>query len=104
MIFINKRLATVGFALALAALLGCTSQAAKQGNREANEDSVITGKVSKAISGEATLKSSQITVETSKGVVLLSGYVNSAAEENTATELARYVKGVTLVRDAIRIK
>ncbi|MEQ1628893.1 MAG: BON domain-containing protein [Gallionella sp.] len=43
-------------------------------------------------------------VDTSKGVVLLSGTVDSVAAENTATELARYVDGVTLVRDAIQIK
>jgi osmotically-inducible protein OsmY len=85
-------------------MLGCTSTAAKHGAKEATADDIITSKVLKAISGEATLKSAEINVETSKGVVLLTGFVNSAAAENTATELARYVKGVTLVRDGIWIK
>ncbi len=104
-----KRAATFIFALALASMLGCASTAAKstaakEGNKEAAADAAITTKVIKAISAESTLKSAQINVETYKGIVLLTGFVSSAAAENTATELARYVKGVTLVRDAIQIK
>lgn len=99
-----KRFATFIFAIALTSMLGCTSTAAKHGAKEATADDIITSKVLKAINGEPTLKSAEINVETSKGVVLLTGFVNSAAAENTATELARYVKGVTLVRDGIWIK
>lgn len=91
-------------AIALTSVLGCSSTAAKEGSKEASADDIITSKVKKAIDGEPTLKSAQINVETSKGVVLLTGTVSSAAAENTATELARYVKGVTLVRDGIQIK
>jgi osmotically-inducible protein OsmY len=50
------------------------------------------------------LKSAQIKVDTSKGVVLLTGVVDTVAAENTATELARYIDGVTLVKDGIQIK
>lgn len=99
-----KWFATFIFAMALTSVLGCSSTAAKEGNKEASADDIITNKVKKAIAGETTLKSAQINVETSKGVVLLTGFVSSAAAENTATELARYVKGVTLVRDGIQIK
>ena len=99
-----KRFATFIFAMALTYMLGCTSTAAKHGTKEATADDIITSKVIKAINGEPTLKSAEIKVETSQGVVLLTGFVNSAAAENTATELARYVKGVTLVRDAIQVK
>ncbi len=102
--FTPTRLATVGMVMALTTLFGCASPAAKEGNKQAAEDMAITGKVIQAITGEATLKSAHIFVETSKGVVLLSGTVNSAAAENTATELARYIDGVTLVRDGIQIK
>lgn len=103
-----KQFATSILAIALTSILGCASTtpstAAKQGNREAAADANITSKVKAAILGEPSLKSAQIDVETSKGVVLLTGFVSSAAAENTATELARYIKGVTLVRDAIQIK
>ncbi len=99
-----KRYATLILAIGFASLLGCASTASKQGTKEASADEVITSKVIKAINGEATLKSAQIKVETSKGVVLLTGYTNSVADENTATELTRYIEGVTLVRDGIQIK
>lgn len=100
----NKRFATFILAMALTSMLGCASPASKEGIREASADEVITSKIKKAISGERSLKSAEINVETSKGVVLLTGFVSSAAAENTATELARNVKGVTLVRDGILVK
>jgi hypothetical protein len=100
----NKGFATFILAMALTSVVGCASHASKVGNKEASEDVTITNKVIKAIQDEPTLKSAEINVETSKGVVLLTGFVSSAAAENTATELARYIKGVTLVRDAIQIK
>ncbi|KXS31205.1 MAG: BON domain-containing protein [Gallionella sp.] len=99
-----KRPAAFVLAIVLASILGCASTAAKNGSKEASDDAAITSKVIKAINGEPTLKSAQIGVETSKGVVLLTGFVSSPAAENTATELARYIKGVKLVRDAIRVR
>ena len=99
-----KRVVTFILALGMASMLGCGSMASKHGAKEASADDVITGKVIKAINNEATLKSAQIKVETSQGVVLLSGFVSSAAAENTATELARNIKGVTLVRDGLQVK
>ena len=99
-----KCFATIIFAIGLSSIFGCASSASKQGAKEASADDVITNKVIEAINSEATLKSAQIKVETSNGVVLLTGFANSVAAENTATELARYIRGVTLVRDGIKIK
>lgn len=99
-----KRPAAFILAIALASILGCASTAAKDGSKEAADDAAITDKVIKAINAEPTLKSAQIGVETSKGVVLLTGFVSSPAAENTATELARNIDNVKLVRDAIRVR
>lgn len=65
------------------------------------DDSVITTKVRIAVFNEPTLKSAEINVETFNGVVQLSGFVSSAADERNATELARSIAGVKLVRDDI---
>ena len=100
----NKGLTTFIFALGLTTLIGCASPETPEARREGIADADITSKVQAALSGEPALNSSEIKVETSQGVVLLTGYVNSVDAENTATELARYVHGVTLVRDAIKIK
>lgn len=98
-----KRGAALILAMGMASLLGCASTASRQGTREASADDVITGKVINAINNEPALKSARIKVDTSKGVVMLTGFVSSDAAENTATELARYVDGVTLVRDGIQV-
>jgi hyperosmotically inducible protein len=65
---------------------------------------VITTKVKAAIFNEPTLKSMEINVETFKGVVQLSGFVNSQADISKAISLARSVKGVTGVKNDMRLK
>ncbi len=88
----------------LAFFLGCASTHKKEGTGEYIDDTVITTKVKAAILDEPTLKSSEINVETFKGVVQLSGFVNSPADINRAVEVARGVEGVKSVRNDMRTK
>jgi hyperosmotically inducible protein len=67
-------------------------------------DSVITTKVKTDIFKEPELKSMAIHVETEKGVVMLSGFVDSKADAEKAAEIARKVDGVTQVKSAIKVK
>lgn len=67
-------------------------------------DSVITTKVKASIFAEPELKSMGIHVETEKGVVMLSGFVNSKAEADKAVSAAKTVEGVTTVKSAIKVK
>jgi hyperosmotically inducible protein len=67
-------------------------------------DSVITARVKGDLVKERDLSASAIHVETNKGVVMLSGFVNSKAEADKAVELARTVKGVKQVESAIKVK
>ncbi len=99
-----KLLAAFFFAMALTSVVGCASTATKEGTGEYVDDSVITTKVKAAIFNEPTLKSAEINVETFKGVVQLSGFVNSRHDINKAVEVARSVKGVTSVKDDMRVK
>lgn len=87
-----------------ALFLGCASTAKHEGTGEYVDDTVITTKVKAAILGEASLKSAEINVETFKGVVQLSGFVNSQADINKAVELARTIKGVKSVKNSMRLK
>ncbi len=84
--------------------LGCASTSKQEGTGEYVDDTVITTKVKTAILGESTLKSSEINVETYKGVVQLSGFVNSKADINKAIEVTRQIKGVTSVKNSMRLK
>jgi hyperosmotically inducible protein len=67
-------------------------------------DTAITTKVKASIFGEPELKSMGIHVETEKGVVMLSGFVNSKAEAAKAVTAAKAVEGVTSVKSAIKVK
>ena len=84
--------------------LGCASTPTKEGTGEFVDDSVITTKVKAAIINEPSLKATEIKVETFKGVVQLSGFVSSEAEIDRAVEVARDVKGVTSVKNDMRLK
>lgn len=67
-------------------------------------DSVITTKVKADIFKEPELKSMAIHVETEKGVVMLSGFVDSKAHADRAVQLAKEVEGVANVKSAIKVK
>jgi len=92
--------------LFLAALLAsaCAATPKQESTGEYVDDSLITTKVKTAILNEPSLKVAQITVETYKGVVQLSGFVDSAAAGARAAELAREVKGVSSVKNDTRIR
>lgn len=91
-------------AMLLALFVGCASTESSSGTGEYIDDTVITTKVKAAIFNEATLKSAEINVETYKGVVQLSGFVNSQDDIDTAVRLARGVKGVKSVSNDMELK
>jgi hyperosmotically inducible protein len=99
-----KYLSTIIFAVLFTAMLGCSSTSKHEGTGEYIDDSVITTKVKAAVLNEPTLKSSEVNVETFKGVVQLSGFVNSEADIAKAVEITRGVKGVTSVKNDMRLK
>ena len=99
-----NRFITFICAILLASLLGCAGTSKQEGTGEDFDDTVITTKVKAAIFNEPSLKSAEINVETFKGTVQLSGFVNSRADINKAVEVARGVKGVTSVKNDMRLK
>ncbi|HYE37101.1 BON domain-containing protein [Methylocaldum sp.] len=66
-------------------------------------DTAITAKVKSALLADRSTSGLAIQVETNKGVVQLSGFVNSEAEMQRAAEIARGVEGVTEVKNDIRV-
>jgi osmotically-inducible protein OsmY len=88
----------------MALFLGCASTEKQAGFGESIDDTVITTKVKAAILGDDTLKSAEINVETFKGEVQLSGFVNSQADINRAIEVARTVNGVKSVKNSMQLK
>jgi hyperosmotically inducible protein len=84
--------------------LGCASTATREGTGEFVDDSVITSKVKATLFNEPTLKSTEINVETFKGIVQLSGFVRSQANVDKALDLTGRVPGVQSVKNAMLVK
>lgn len=77
------------------------------GRMEATEfidDSLITAKVKAALLKEPKLKSLDVSVETLRGHVLLSGFVDNASQRVRALQVAASVSGVVGVKDGIAVK
>lgn len=91
-------------AFLFAVLVGCSSTSTRSSTGEYIDDSVITTKVKAAILEDKELKVTEINVETFKGVVQLSGFVNSQSDINRAVSVARGVGGVKSVKNDMRIK
>lgn len=90
--------------LLLASLMSCAATETKQSTGQYVDDSAITAKVKAAIFDEDSLKSRQINVETFKGVVQLSGFVDSSKNSRKAEQLAEDVDGVKSVINNIVVK
>ena len=68
------------------------------------DDSTITGKVKAELLADSVLKGFQISVETYKGIVQLSGFVDTQATKDRASSIARKVAGVKEVRNNLIVK
>jgi osmotically-inducible protein OsmY len=99
---VSKRITALFFITLLA--VGCASTPTRESTGQYFDDSVITAKVKAAVFNESTLKSSEINVETFKGVVQLSGFVSSQTDINKAVQVAEGVGGVKSVKNAMTVK
>jgi osmotically-inducible protein OsmY len=88
----------------LTAFMGCASTPKAESTGQYLDDSTITTKVKAAILDEAKLKTLQINVKTYKGVVQLSGFVDSAHSVAKAGEVAGSVNGVVSVENDLVVK
>jgi osmotically-inducible protein OsmY len=88
----------------IATLVACASTSKQSGTGEYVDDSVITTKVKSLLASDDFLKSFEISVETYKGTVQLSGFVDSQKAIDKAGEIARSVKGVTSVKNNLNVK
>jgi hyperosmotically inducible protein len=68
------------------------------------DDSAITAKIKANIIKEEGLKGLQISVETHKGIVQLSGFVDNKTQIVRAEEIAQSIRGVKSVRNSLVVK
>jgi hyperosmotically inducible protein len=96
-----------GLCLAFSTLIftpGCASTPTKSSTGEYIDDSVITAKVKTALVRDDATPATAIKVETFKGVVQLSGFVDNGAQKIQAGVVAAKIDGVREVVNNITVK
>jgi len=88
----------------ITSFMGCAATRTTEGTGGYIDDTTITTKVKSAIFSDSSLKVLQINVETFKGEVQLSGFVDSRENATKAAEVARGVKGVVSVKNNLIVK
>jgi hyperosmotically inducible protein len=111
---IRRPLLAIGFALTGATALfaaGCGDRPAEQPRPAAGtsigteiDDTVVTAKVKSALLADADIRSFDLKVETRKGVVQLSGFVDNQAQVDRAASTAAGVAGVASIENRIGLK
>jgi osmotically-inducible protein OsmY len=90
--------------IAVAPMLGCAPTPTSESTGQYVDDSSITTKVKAELLNDAGLKGFDIHVVTYKGVVQLSGFVDSSQSVAHAGDIARNVNGVQEVRNDLVVK
>ena len=100
----NMVIGSLMLVMLIAGFVGCASTSKQEGTGEYIDDSVITTKIKSQLAADDFLKSFQVGVESRKGIVQLSGFVNSQDAVNKAGQIARGVDGVKSVRNDLIVK
>lgn len=83
---------------------GCAGTRNNKSAGEYVDDAVITSKVKSKLIEDQALKAFQIDVETFRGDVLLSGFVDNSEQISKAVEVAKSVNGVKAVKNSLIVK
>jgi len=101
---ITRLLSILVLAFTVLVPLGCAATETRQAPGEYVDDSVITTKVKAAIFNDPDLKVMEISVETFRGEVQLSGFVSSREAAERAVTVASGVGGVKSVINDMQIR
>lgn len=83
---------------------GCAGSATRESTGQYVDDSVITTKVKSDLAADKMTSLFQISVETFKGIVQLSGFVNTKEQADQASAIAQKVGGVREVKNSLIVK
>jgi len=105
----RRTLLAAGLAAALAAGLGACASSEERNSRRSEgqftDDAALTAKVKSAIATDAGARTaSAVNVDTYRGVVQLTGFVDSEDQATRAVSAAKKVQGVRSVKNDIRLK
>ena len=83
---------------------GCKSSPYKRSSGEYLDDSTLTARVKSALFSDPNVSGFQVNVDAYKGVVSLSGFVDTAAQKARAEDVARQVNGVRQVQNNLSVR
>jgi hypothetical protein len=89
---------------AVAFQTGCAGTATRTSTGEYIDDTATTAKVKAAFVKDPLVKALDVNVDTFRGTVQLSGFVDNAEQKARAEEVARTVQGVTTVKNNLALK
>jgi hyperosmotically inducible protein len=84
--------------------VGCTATPTRESTGEYIDDAALTAKVKSEFVKDPAVKAIDVKVETFKGVVQLSGFVDTQDQKSRAAQLAANVPGVRDVKNNINVK
>ena len=85
-------------------LYGCASTPQHESTGQYIDDAAITTKVKAKLLGDSLTEGLKVDVDTYRGVVQLSGFVDNEHQRVRADELAQSVPGVQMVRNDLIVK
>ena len=97
-------LALLALSSGLALFPGCAATSTRESTGEYVDDASITAKVKASFVRDPVVKALDVKVETFKGVVQLSGFVDTPDQKSRAEQIARNTAGVQNVTNNISIK
>jgi hyperosmotically inducible protein len=83
---------------------GCAGTNTRESTGEYVDDATITAKVKAAFVKDPVVKATDVKVQTFKGVVQLSGFVDNSDQKSQAEQVARGVPNVAKVQNDIVVK
>lgn len=101
---VSYRIQLILLGVVLAVLTACAPSGTTRGTGEYVDDAAITTPVKTAFATDPTVKATEVQVETYKGTVQLSGFVDSPESAARAAQLAREVSGVKEVRNSMVVR
>lgn len=97
-------LIAMGLGLSTLGIVACSATPTQESAGQYVDSSSITTQVKAALLNTPNLNSTAISVETFKGVVQLSGFVDSSAQSAMAQNVAQNVSGVKQVVNSLVVK
>lgn len=83
---------------------GCAGTSTRESTGEYIDNTALTARVKAAFASDELVKARDVSVESFRGTVQLSGFVETAGQKERAESIARTIQGVKDVKNNIIVK